>query len=325
MFKTQYHKLNPIRIDKFLAEFLQNTSRQAIQELIANQLVYKNSKIVKKPKELVSLGDIITIHTFTIKKDNLDSQESDLIKDQLSQQVKIIFEHKYFLIVDKPAGLLVHKTNNINSYSLVDFIIQKYPEIKGVLDTNQNTEADLQNRYGIVHRIDKDTSGLIVIARNVKALIELKKLFKDRKVYKEYTCLARGIIKDSHGNIKYPIIRSRLNHTKRVAVTSDKQSNDNQRVAHTEYWVLERYNNSTLLKVVIHTGRTHQIRVHLHSIGHPIIGDKLYGGKLEQKDKNTLNRQFLHASKLKFEYLGQQYEFNSDLAEDLQLYLKQII
>jgi len=325
MFKTQYHKLNPMRIDKFLAEFLQNTSRQAIQELIANQMVYKNSKIVKKPKELVSLGDIITIHTFIIKKYNLDNQESDLIKDKLSQQVKIIFEHKDFLIVDKPAGLLVHKTNNINSYSLVDILIQKYPEIKGVIDTNQNIEANLQNRYGIVHRIDKDTSGLIIIARNIKALIELKKLFKERKVYKEYTCLVRGIIKESYSNIKYPITRSRLNHTKRVAVISDKQSNDNQRVAHTEYWVLNRYDNSTLLRTVIHTGRTHQIRVHLQSIKHPIIGDKLYGGKLEQKDKNSLNRQFLHSSKLKFEYLGQQYEFNSDLAEDLQLYLKQII
>lgn len=325
MFKTQYHNLNPMRIDKFLADFLQNISRQQIQDLIQSGVVFKNAKIVNKPKEMVSLGDIITINTLVLKTPAPVSQEFNSIKQELSNQVKIIFEHKDFLIIDKPAGLLVHKTNNLNSYSLVDILIKQYPEIKEAIDANQNTEANLQHRYGIVHRIDKDTSGLLVIARNQEALIRLKSLFKDRKVYKEYTCLVRGIIKESHGDIKYPITRSKLEHTKRVAVVNIKQSQNTQRTAHTEYWVLKTFHNSTLLKVVIHTGRTHQIRVHTQAIGHPIIGDKLYGGKLERQDKNSLNRQFLHASKLKFTYLNQDYEFDSAIPVDLQSYLEQII
>jgi 23S rRNA pseudouridine1911/1915/1917 synthase len=318
MFKTQYHGDIPTRIDKFLAEFLHDISRQQIQILIKNNLVSKNGQIITKPKELVSIGDIIEVNTIKIKQKSITMDDS--IKKDLATQVQIIFEHPDFLIVNKPAGLLMHKTNNINSYSLVDILISQYPEIKQAVDPEQNSEAIAQNRYGIVHRIDKDTSGLVIIARNQNALINLKKLFKDRQVYKEYICLVRGIVKNDYGNITYPIMRSKLDHTKRVAVISDKKSRATQRTAHSEYWVLERYQDSTLLKVVIHTGRTHQIRVHMQSIGHPIIGDKLYGGKLERKDKSSLNRQFLHASKLKFKYYSQEYEFSSNLPDNLTAY-----
>ena len=318
MFKTQYHRNTPMRIDKFLAEFLQDISRQQIQVLIKNNVVLKNGNIINKTKELVSLGDIIEVNTPKIKHQPIILD--DKLKQDLAEKVQILFEHKDFLIVNKPAGLLIHKTNNINSYSLVDILISKYPEIKEAVDDNQSKESILQNRYGIVHRIDKDTSGLVIVARNKNALIRLKHLFKYRKVYKEYICLVRGIIKSDYGNITYPITRSKLEHTKRVAVISDKQSQNIQRTAHTEYWVIQRYQDSTLLKVVIHTGRTHQIRVHMQVIGHSIIGDKLYGGKLEHKDKKTISRQFLHASKLKFEYLGQEYEFLSDLPSNLMSY-----
>lgn len=318
MFKTQYHGEIPMRIDKFLAEFLQDISRQQIQVLIKNNLVSKNGQIITKPKELVFIGDIVEVNTTKIKQKSITIDDS--IKKALAEQVQIIFEHTDFLIVNKPAGLLMHKTNNINSYSLVDILILQYPEIKQAIDPDQNSEAISQDRYGIVHRIDKDTSGLVIIARNQNSLINLKKLFKDRQVYKEYVCLVRGIVKNDHGHITYPIIRSKLDHTKRIAVISNKQSRVAQRTAYTEYWVLERYQDSTLLKVVIHTGRTHQIRVHMQSIGHPIIGDKLYGGKLEKKDKSSLNRQFLHASKLKFKYCSQEYEFSSNPPDDLTSY-----
>lgn len=318
MLKTQYHGNIPTRIDKFLVNFLQDVSREHIQELIKNNLVFKNGIVVSKPKVLVSLGDIIEIYKLEIKQE-LFSKDENFLED-ISKNIKIIFENKDFIIVDKPAGLLVHKTNNPSSYSLVDFLLSKYPRIRNVVDFNQSQEAILQNRYGIVHRIDKDTSGLLLVALNQKSLMILKQLFKDRQVHKEYICLIRGCIKNIHGHIKYPIVRSRLDHTKRLSVVNTKQSQKTQRTAHTEYWVLERYKDSTLLKVVIHTGRTHQIRVHLQSIGHPIVGDKLYGGKLEYRDKNSLNRQFLHASKLKFEYLGKEYEFLSNLPNDLVLY-----
>jgi 23S rRNA pseudouridine1911/1915/1917 synthase len=318
MFKTQFHGHIPTRIDKFLAEFIQDISRQHIQTLIKEKLVLKNGTIVLKSKELVSLGDIIEIDTLTIKKQTFEID--NMLKEDLASMVRVIFEHPDFLVVNKPAGLLVHKTNNINSYSLVDILIKEYPEIKQAVDIDQNSESILQKRYGIVHRIDKDTSGLVIVARNKEALIELKKLFKNRNIYKEYICLVRGIIKENYGNITYPIARSKLEHTKRIALVSDKQFHNTKRQAHTEYWVLARYEDSTLLKVVIHTGRTHQIRVHMQAIGHPIIGDKLYGGKLEKKDKNSIHRQFLHASKLKFEYLGEEYEFISDLPSDLIAY-----
>jgi 23S rRNA pseudouridine1911/1915/1917 synthase len=318
MFKTQFHGDIPIRIDKFLAAFLQDISRQHIQDLIRAKLVLKNGNIVLKPKELVSRGDIIEVDTLAIKKATFEINND--LKQDLASKVQIVFENQDFLVINKPAGLLVHKTNNINSYSLVDILIDKYPEIQEAIEDRQSQEAILQKRYGIVHRIDKDTSGLVIIARNKESLVRLKHLFKERKVYKEYICLVRGIVKLDYGNITYPITRSKLDHTKRVAVISTKQSRNTKRTAHSEYWVLERYEDSTLLKVVIHTGRTHQIRVHTQAIGHPIIGDKLYGGKLEQKDKNSLNRQFLHAYKLKFEYLGQKYEFTSDLTNELIAY-----
>jgi 23S rRNA pseudouridine1911/1915/1917 synthase len=318
MFKTQFHGDIPTRIDKFLAEFLQYTSRQQVQDLIRAKLVLKNGLVVLKPKELVSRGDIVEVDTLTIKKETFEMNNN--LKQDLASKVKIVFEHKDFLVINKPAGLLVHKTNNINSYSLVDILVDKYPEIQEAIEDMQSKEAILQQRYGIVHRIDKDTSGLIIIARTKESLVRLKNLFKERKVYKEYICLVRGIVKLDYGNITYPIIRSKLEHTKRIAVISDKQSNNTQRTAHSEYWVLERYEDTTLLKVVIHTGRTHQIRVHTQAIGHPIIGDKLYGGKLEYRDKNSLDRQFLHASRLKFEYLGQKYEFIADLTNELIAY-----
>lgn len=318
MFKTQYHGHIPMRIDKFLAELLQDISRQQIQGLIKDKLVFKNSNIVSKPKELISLGDIIEVDTLAMKSQVFIKNDNS--NHDIDNQVEVIFVHKDFLIINKPAGLLMHKTNNINSYSLVDILIKKYPEIQYAVDDTQGQEAILQKRYGIVHRIDKDTSGIVLVARNKEALRELKKLFRERKVYKEYVCLVRGNIKKDYGSITYPIKRSKLEHTKRVVVLSTQQSHNTQRTAHTEYWVTQRYQDSTLLKVVIHTGRTHQIRVHMQAIGHPIIGDKLYGGKLEHKDNNAIQRQFLHASQLKFEYLGEKYEFKSELPAELIAY-----
>lgn len=323
MFKTQYHSGEPMRIDKFLTHFLADVSRQYVQELIIHQVVLKNGIVVKKPKEMVSLGDIIEVDIGSVKQYTVDSITLD-IKKELRDNVKIIFEHKDFLVIDKPAGLLMHKTNNPQSYSLVDIIKDIYPEIEGVIDKNQSPEAQMQQRDGVVHRIDKDTSGLVIMARNQESFEILKELFKQRKVYKEYICLVRGHIKIGHNHITYPIIRSKLDHTKRVAVVSNKQSKTQERYADTEYWVVNTYNKTSLLKVVIHTGRTHQIRVHMKAIGHPIIGDKLYGGKAEAQDNNSLPRQFLHATRLQFYYKQEKYIFDSPLPRELQNYIETI-
>jgi 23S rRNA pseudouridine1911/1915/1917 synthase len=323
MFKTQYNQAFPIRIDKFLADFITDISREYAQDLIHNQLVLKNGIIVKKPRELVSRGDIIEVDITRLKKQTFVSISQEE-KENLYRGVKIIFEHKDFLVIDKPAGLLVHKTNNPESYSLVDIIIKQYPEIRGVYDISQSQEAASQGRDGIVHRIDKDTSGIIIMARNQEAFEILKQLFQNRDIYKEYICLVRGHLRKSHSNIIYPIIRSKLDHTKRVAVVNARQSGVKERTAYTEYWVEQSYSQASLLKVVIHTGRTHQIRVHMQAIGHPIIGDTLYGGKLEVQDTNSLSRQFLHSHKIAFTYKGVTYNFISDLPSDLQNYMAKL-
>lgn len=320
MFKTQYHTAEPMRIDKFLTHFLPDVSRQYVQELIIHQVVFKNGIVVKKSKEMVSLGDIIEVDIAAVKQYTGDSISQDR-KKELRDNIKIIYEHHDFLIIDKPAGLLMHKTNNPQSYSLVDIIKELYPEIEGVKDKNQSLESQMQQRDGIVHRIDKDTSGLVIMARNQESFEIFKQLFQQREVYKEYICLVRGHIRQTHDHITYPIIRSKLDHTKRVAVVSDKQSKSHERHADTEYWVQETYNNASLLKVVIHTGRTHQIRVHMKAIGHPIIGDKLYGGKVEQKDTHSLSRQFLHATRLQFNYKEKDYTFDSKLPQELYRYI----
>lgn len=323
MFKTQYHSGEPMRIDKFLTHFLVDVSRQYVQELIIHQVVFKNGIVVKKPKEMVSLGDIIEVDIGAAKQYTINSIALD-IKKELRDKVKIICEHKDFLVIDKPAGLLVHKTNNPHSYSLVDIMKDIYPEIEGVKDKNQSPEAQMQQRDGVVHRIDKDTSGLVLMARNQESFEIFKDLFKQRKVYKEYICLVRGHVKIQHNHITYPIIRSKLDHTKRVAVVSNKQSKIQERHADTEYWVQEKYNKASLIRVVIHTGRTHQIRIHMKAIGHPIIGDKLYGGKAESQDNNSLSRQFLHATRLQFDYKEEKYTFDSQLPRELQNYIETI-
>ena len=322
MFRTQSHQSSPIRIDKFLASQLKEVSREYIQELIAQKLVYKNEALVQKSKEMVSLGDIVTINSLDLKKD-LYSNTITAEVNSIVEQVKVIYEHPDFIILTKPAGLLVHKTNHPQSYSLVDYLLQQYPEIGTIRDASYGPEALAQQRYGVVHRLDKDTSGVMVLARTQQGYDTLKYLFQQRMIIKEYLCLVAGKLSQSHGHIRYPIVRSRLDHTKRVAVVSPRQGQTKQRLAHTEYYVESSYSNSSLLRIILHTGRTHQIRVHLQATGHPILGDKLYGGKLERQNQ-SLNRQFLHATRLAFEYAGDYYNFESELADDLQTYLAQI-
>lgn len=318
MFKTQYHKLIPQRIDSFLQEFLKDYSRNYIQKMIESGFITKNGTLVEKSKTLVSLGDIIEIDTIQLKKHEF---VDTLIHDKgVANGVEILYEHQDFLIVNKPAGLLVHKTMNPQSYSLVEYITERYPEIQGV----QEIHTEGQNRSGIVHRIDKDTSGLLIVVRNIQAYYLFKQLFQARLIHKEYQCLVYGHLKDVQGEIRYPIMRSRLDHTKRVAIVNTKQVRSNTKEAHTEYEVIRRYEDYDLLKVFLHTGRTHQIRVHMQAIHHPIAGDRLYAGKMISQYPLPLERQFLHATKLTFVFEGREYEFQSQISDDLQKVLKEL-
>ncbi len=216
---------------------------------------------------------------------------------------QIIYESKNFIAVNKPAGLLVHKTavSKQKEKTLVDFILGKYPEVKNVGD-------DKENRPGIVHRLDKDTSGIIIIARNQKYFEYLKNLFQTKKVRKNYLALVWGKVKlpiGEKGIINKPI--SLKPGTTKRTVYGGKMTKE----AITEYKALKFYKfqknkeekSLTLVEVSPLTGRTHQIRVHMAAIGHPVVGDTLYGGKRFlnlSKEYFGLDRQFLHAQSLEF-------------------------
>lgn len=314
MYKIQYQEQIPVRLDKFLANNIKELSRSQIQDLIVNGQISIENKIITKKNKIIFKGQIINISFEKTKKDiymaNQNNKEFNL---------KIIFEHKDFLIINKPAGLLVHKTNNQNSFSLVEILKIKYPDINGISEPLElRNDGNNQDRDGIVHRIDKDTSGLLIIARNMNAFYYFKNLFKERKIIKKYITLVYGNIKTETGIINFPIARSKVNHTKRIAVKNNRDIDfyNKKRISLTEYKVIQRLKHYTLLEVILHTGRTHQIRVHFQAINHPIFGDKLYAGRID-KNNSILNRQFLHCSELSFQYLGKQFEFKIDLPEEL--------
>jgi 23S rRNA pseudouridine1911/1915/1917 synthase len=226
--------------------------------------------------------------------------------------IKVIYEDSDLLVADKPAGIVVFPENNSlksGETTLIDELVQKYPELKN---------AGEAPRYGIVHRLDKDTSGIVLVAKSTETLIFLQKQFKNRGVEKKYICLVEGEIKDDFGEIKSFIARSPKDSRKQKVYSESEPHPDSAREAVTEYKVLERYQNYTLLEVEIKTGRRHQIRCHFSYLKHPIAGDRLYAFK-NSKIPEGLTRQFLHASYLKIKLLnGQTHEFYSELPEDLK-------
>jgi len=217
------------------------------------------------------------------------------------EEIKIIYEDDDVLAINKPAGLLVHGQD-----SLVDWLLENYPEIKNV--------GEDPARPGIVHRLDKDTSGVLLVAKNQRAFEYLKEQFKNRKIKKKYIVLVWGDIKNDKGIIDLPIAKSKKDFRKR---TSTGKVAGKIREAITEYKVLKRFSVYTLIEVSPQTGRTHQIRVHLKAIGHPVVGDKLYGPK-----EAPIDRQFLHANSLEFKLLGGSViKLEADLPEDLKNFL----
>jgi len=231
------------------------------------------------------------------------------LKANLSIKLKIVYENEDVLVINKPAGLVVHPSKPNQSDTLVNGLIAYYPGIKNV--------GDDPMRPGIVHRLDKDTSGLMVVAKNNTSFEYLKKQFAERKVIKKYLALVHGRVRDEKGTITKAISLSKKSHQKRSALLDDKAKK-----AWTEYKILKRFEDYTLLETYPKTGRTHQIRVHLTSIGHPIVGDRQYRFK-RQPELPGLKRQFLHAAYLKLKLPnGKLIELKSDLPKDLAKSLK---
>lgn len=244
----------------------------------------------------------------------------------------IIWESNDYLVIDKPAGLAVHGGGNITEPTLADWLIKKYPKIKKV--------GDDPSRPGIVHRLDKDVSGLMVIAKSQASFESLKSQFKTREINKEYFALAHGRIETDEGEIDFPIKRASAGYkmaalphqadrllSRRHPKDRDRGNIDGifqAKEALTEFKVIKRFINYTLVRVKIKTGRTHQIRVHFCALSHPLVGDNLYGTKKTKiiNKKLNLGRVFLMASRLSFLDLGgEEKEFSLELPEELKAFL----
>lgn len=210
----------------------------------------------------------------------------------MKDKIGIIFEDKDILVLDKPAGITVNKSDTTkDEYTLQDFVEEKFSK-EGILLNSEN--VDFNQRAGIVHRIDKETSGILVVAKNVECFENLQAQFKERKVKKTYIALAHGLVSPDEGEIRVPVGRLPWNR-KRFGVLAGGKD------AITKYRVIEKKKGFTLLELSPETGRTHQIRVHLKYINHPIFADYLYAGrKTSRDDRKVLERVFLHAHKISF-------------------------
>jgi len=237
-----------------------------------------------------------------------------------STEPKIIYEDKDLLVLDKPAGIITHPKNISDTQdSVTGWLIEKFPGIKNVGEPFIASGKEV-SRAGVVHRLDKDTSGLLIVAKNNKAFFYLKNLFQKRKIKKYYLALVNGRPKNSRGVISSPLGRIGLKRTTKI--TGNKLIDKKE--AETEYRTIKNYKNYTLLEIAPKTGRTHQIRVHLNSIGTPVSGDSIYGFK-KTKPPSGLTRLFLHAYKLEFTAPdGKKLTLETDLPDELQKVLNML-
>jgi 23S rRNA pseudouridine1911/1915/1917 synthase len=303
--EIKYQNDEKARLDKFLTENLPDQTRSQIKKLILSGKVTVNDQDCSVHRWLKN-NDLIKIEEIS----------SPLPKKEIPQklQPKIIEHTEDYLIIEKPARLLVHPTEKIETDTLADWLRDNFPGIEKV--------GDEPMRPGIVHRLDKDVSGLMVIALNNPSFDHLKKQFQERTVKKEYLALVHGTMKEDNGEIDTPLERNR-----ETGLIKAQRALNSGKTAITIYEVEKRFINYTLIKVQIKTGRTHQIRAHLYSIGHSIVGDTLYRTKNIRKKKKIIDdlRIFLHAHYLAFKNRsGELQEFKSVLPENLQEFLTKI-
>jgi len=284
-----------IRLDRYVCQQLPELSRSRVQKLIADGHITVNGRPAK-PGLRLNIGDRLKIAIPPTPPEQVLPEDVPL---------DIIYEDDDLLVVDKPAGLTVHPAPGHPGHTLVNALLAHFPHLA---DTGDSL------RPGIVHRLDKDTSGVMLVAKTSKAQADLAGQFKSYSVSKAYLVLVRGHLTPEEGIIEAAIGRD-PRHRKKMAVIAGG------REASTEYQVIRYIGDYTLLEVRPETGRTHQIRVHLGAIGFPVAGDKIYGVKCP-----FLSRQFLHACRLGFNLpsTGEYIEFKSDLPEDLEQALKDI-
>jgi len=263
------------RLDHFLNESLPEMSRSQVVKLLKAGQVKLNEKTVLKKNLEIESGDTLEIE--------FEEPEEKVYRPTL--QLKKLFEDENILIIDKPAGVSVHPGSGEQTETILDVFKFHYPQVNGIPD---------EERPGIVHRLDKDTSGLLLLAKDHITMMRLQKQFKRRDVYKVYLALVTGQMRYRNGTVDAPIARSTRNRTKFRVVDETAIDETNAREAVTDYSVLGQYNDFSYVMLQPHTGRTHQLRVHLSHLGNPILGDPLYG-----KPK-AFKRLALHAHILEF-------------------------
>ncbi len=302
---------SPLRIDKYLMNFIENATRSKIQEAAKNESIYVNGIPVKSNYK-VKPNDLIKILFEHPPHENL------LVPEKIS--LDIVYEDDDLVVINKPAGLVVHPGHGNYSGTLVN----------GLLYHFKNLPINSSKRPGLVHRLDKDTSGLLVVAKNDNSMVKLSSQFAKKTSKREYLALVWGDLKKDFDTIDNFIGRNPKNRLQNMVISNDNNELTGKR-AITNYEVISRFNYVSLVKCILDTGRTHQIRVHMKSIGHPLFNDERYGGnkilkgttftKYKQFVENcfkVIPRQALHAKTLGFVHptTKKYLEFDSDLPND---------
>ena len=277
--KVRYH-LSPHhdgeRVDRVIA-FFSGLSRSKVSDLISKRLILRNGIPIKKGSEIVHTNDEISMP-------NLVDEAVEEIASDESIDFEVVFEDDSVIVVSKPSGLIVHPGSGIANGTLVNGLAAQFPDLREIGDPT---------RLGLVHRLDKGTSGLLIVARTPEALENLKFQMQERHVHRQYFAIVAGHVESNLGVVDAPLGRDPKNPLKRAVINSGKY-------ARTHYEIDQKYESPfkvSMLNCRLETGRTHQIRVHLAAIGHPVLGDELYGGRTSF---NIENRLALHAQMLTF-------------------------
>ena len=277
--KVRYH-LSPHhdgeRVDRVIA-FFSGLSRSKVSDLISKRLILRNGIPIKKGSEIVHTNDEISMP-------NLVDEAVEEIASDESIDFEVVFEDDSVIVVSKPSGLIVHPGSGIANGTLVNGLAAQFPDLREIGDPT---------RLGLVHRLDKGTSGLLIVARTPEALENLKFQMQERHVHRQYFAIVAGHVESNKGVVDAPLGRDPKNPLKRAVINSGKY-------ARTHYEIDQKYESPfkvSMLNCRLETGRTHQIRVHLAAIGHPVLGDELYGGRTSF---NIENRLALHAQMLTF-------------------------
>ena len=281
-------EFSDVRLDQYVSEKQADISRTRAARLIREGYIKLDGRVVK-PSAKLSLGQKISIRALNTQEVNLQAEDIPL---------SVVYQDEDIIVINKPPGMLVHPGAGHPGGTLMNAVLSMCPELSGMSSTM---------RPGLVHRLDKDTSGIIIVAKNEKALTDMSDQFKNRLVVKKYMALVKGNLSDRTAIIDGPIRRDRSERKRMSVAEGGKEST-------TRYELMQRYRSFDMVDVIPLTGRTHQIRVHFSSIGHPVAGDALYGGKTDR-----LDRQFLHAYSLSFRHptSGDDLCFDSKLPKDL--------